>query len=45
MGKTKIHSRQLSPRGGDLWCEDKGEAVVIGGESSLVIDGHIRLPN
>jgi len=44
MGKKKIHSRQLSPRGGDLWCEDKGEAVVIGGESSLVIDGHIRLP-
>ncbi len=44
MGRKKIHSRQLSPRGGDLWCEDKGEAVVIGGESSLVIDGHIRLP-
>ena len=44
MGKTKIHSRQLSPRGGDLWCEDQGEKVVIGGETSLVIDGTIRLP-
>jgi predicted PhzF superfamily epimerase YddE/YHI9 len=44
IGKTKIHSRQLSPRGGDLWCEDRGETVVIGGESSLVIDGTIRLP-
>jgi PhzF family phenazine biosynthesis protein len=44
LGKTRIHSRQLSPRGGDLWCEDKGEAVMIGGESRLVIDGTIRLP-
>jgi PhzF family phenazine biosynthesis protein len=44
MGKTKIHSRHLSPRGGDLWCENKGEKVVIAGETSLVIDGTIRLP-
>ena len=44
LGKKKIHSRQLSPRGGDLWCEDKGQTIVIGGESNLVIDGHIRLP-
>jgi predicted PhzF superfamily epimerase YddE/YHI9 len=44
LGKKKIHSRQLSPRGGDLWCEDRGEVIVIGGESSLIIDGHIRLP-
>jgi len=43
MGKRKIHSRQLSPRGGDLWCEDQGDKVVIGGETSLVIDGSIRL--
>jgi PhzF family phenazine biosynthesis protein len=45
MGKARIHSRQLSPRGGDLWCEDKGETVVIAGETSLVIDGTIRLPD
>jgi PhzF family phenazine biosynthesis protein len=44
MGKAKIHSRHLSPRGGDLWCENKGEKVVIAGETSLVIDGTIRLP-
>jgi predicted PhzF superfamily epimerase YddE/YHI9 len=42
-GKARIHSRHLSPRGGDLWCEDKGETVAIAGESSLVIDGTIRL--
>ncbi|HVY98922.1 MAG TPA: PhzF family phenazine biosynthesis protein [Dongiaceae bacterium] len=45
LGKKKIHSRQLSPRGGDLFCEDRGEVIVIGGESSLVIDGTIRLPD
>ncbi len=44
MGKTEIHSRQLSPRGGDLWCEAKGGSVVIGGQTNLVIDGTIRLP-
>jgi predicted PhzF superfamily epimerase YddE/YHI9 len=44
LGKKKIHSRQLSPRGGDLFCEDKGAVIVIGGDSRLVIDGTIRLP-
>jgi predicted PhzF superfamily epimerase YddE/YHI9 len=45
LGKKQIHSRQLSPRGGDLFCEDKGEIVVIGGDSLLIIDGTIRLPD
>jgi predicted PhzF superfamily epimerase YddE/YHI9 len=44
MGKARIHSRQLSPRGGDLWCEAKGDLVAIGGETRLVIDGTIHLP-
>ena len=44
LGRKKIHSRQLSPRGGDLFCEDKGAVIVIGGDSRLVIDGTIRLP-
>lgn len=44
LGKKNLHSRQLSPRGGDLFCEDRGEVIVIGGESRLVIDGTIRLP-
>jgi len=45
LGRAKIHSRQLSPRGGDLWCEDRGDSVIIAGETSLVIDGTIRLPD
>ena len=45
LGKTNIHSRQLSPRGGDLYCEDRGNMVMIGGQTCLVIDGHLTLPN
>jgi len=45
LGKRKIHSCQLSARGGHLWCEDRGDSVVIGGETSLVIEGTIRLPD
>lgn len=44
LGKKQIHSRQLSPRGGDLFCEDQGEVIEIGGDSLLIIDGTIRLP-
>ena len=44
MGKTRLHSRHLSPRGGDLWCEAVGEEVVIAGETCLVIEGTIELP-
>jgi len=44
LGKTKIHSRQLSERGGNLWCEDKGDTVAIAGETCLVIKGTLRLP-
>ena len=44
LGKAKIHSRQLSARGGDLWCEDKRDTVAIAGETCLVIEGTLRLP-
>lgn len=44
LGRTRLHSRQLSPRGGDLWCEMAGDEVLIAGQSSLVVEGRIRLP-
>jgi predicted PhzF superfamily epimerase YddE/YHI9 len=44
LGRAKLHSRQLSARGGDLWCEDRGEYVAIAGETCLIIEGTIRLP-
>lgn len=44
MGKREIHSRHLSSRGGDLWCELGDGNVTISGESILVIEGTMRLP-
>lgn len=45
MDKKSLHSRQLSARGGDLWCELAGEEVVIAGQSRLVIAGKAELPD
>jgi len=44
LGRTEIHSRQLSPRGGDLWCRLDGDSVVISGESKTFLAGTIELP-
>ncbi|MGD1094409.1 MAG: PhzF family phenazine biosynthesis protein [Bryobacteraceae bacterium] len=43
LGKTKLHARQISPRGGELWCEDRGERVRIAGEAVKFLQGHIEL--
>ncbi|HTV76440.1 MAG TPA: PhzF family phenazine biosynthesis protein [Candidatus Baltobacteraceae bacterium] len=44
-GKTKLYARQLSKRGGELFCEDAGERVRIGGNAVLYSRGEIELPN
>lgn len=44
LGKRAIHSRQLSARGGELWCEARGDQIAIAGETCLVLDGAVRLP-
>jgi len=43
LGKNSLHSRQLSARGGDLWCADKGDCIAIAGESCVILDGTVRL--
>lgn len=45
LGKTSIHSRHLSPRGGDLWCELDGRGVSIAGDTITTIEGRISFPN
>jgi len=35
LGKKLMAARQLSKRGGQLWCEDAGERVNIGGKVAL----------
>ncbi|MCB1500205.1 MAG: PhzF family phenazine biosynthesis protein [Bauldia sp.] len=44
LGRTSIHSRQMSPRGGDLWCRLDGDNVVISGESKAFLAGALDLP-
>ena len=35
LGKTILHAHQLSDRGGELFCENKGERVTISGKAVL----------
>jgi PhzF family phenazine biosynthesis protein len=41
LGKPALRARQVSARGGDVRCEDRGERVLIAGQAALVITGTI----
>lgn len=41
LGKDKLYARQLSKRGGELFCELAGNRVKIGGEATLYLKGEI----
>lgn len=43
LGKTELFARQISARGGDLFCELRGERVKIGGNAALYLKGEIYL--
>jgi PhzF family phenazine biosynthesis protein len=43
LGKKKLHAYQASPRGGELWCEDRGERVIISGKAVPFLEGTISL--
>jgi PhzF family phenazine biosynthesis protein len=42
--KTRLFARQVSARGGELWCEDRGERVSIAGRCVKYLEGTIELP-
>ena len=44
LGKKELFARQISPRGGELFCEDRGDRVGIGGEALTYVEGRIHLP-
>lgn len=44
LGKRELHARQLSRRGGELYCEDRGARVGIGGTAVTYVEGTIHLP-
>ncbi|HEX4405167.1 MAG TPA: PhzF family phenazine biosynthesis protein [Polyangia bacterium] len=39
LGKPALRARQVSVRGGDVRCEDRGARVLIAGQAALVIKG------
>ncbi|HTP89480.1 MAG TPA: PhzF family phenazine biosynthesis protein [Bryobacteraceae bacterium] len=43
LGKKTMFARQVSARGGELWCEDLGDRVLISGHAVEVIQGAITL--
>jgi PhzF family phenazine biosynthesis protein len=44
LGKKKLFARQISRRGGELWCEDRGNRVGIGGRAVKYLQGQIAVP-
>jgi PhzF family phenazine biosynthesis protein len=43
LGKKRLHALQVSPRGGELFCEDRGDRVAISGRAVRFLQGTIEL--
>jgi len=43
LGRKDLHALQLSQRGGELFCQDQGDRVVIGGQAALYLQGWITI--
>ncbi len=43
LGKTRLEARQVSARGGELLCEDRGDSVGIAGRAVKFMEGTIVL--
>jgi len=43
LGKTQLQARQVSARGGELFCEHRGERVTIAGRAVRYLEGTIHL--
>jgi PhzF family phenazine biosynthesis protein len=43
LGKEKMTAKQLSQRGGDIYCEQKGERVIMGGQCVFYMRGEIEI--
>lgn len=43
LGKSELFARQVSARGGELFCRDRGTRVSIGGNAVLYLKGEIHV--
>jgi len=45
LGKSKLFGKQVSQRGGELWCEDLGARIKIAGHVAPYLEGVIEAPD
>lgn len=43
LGKSRLHARQLSQRGGELWCEMAGDRVLLQSSAVLTMRGTLSI--
>jgi PhzF family phenazine biosynthesis protein len=43
LGKSEMFARQVSARGGEIWCRHRGDRVTIAGKCAPYLDGWIEL--
>jgi PhzF family phenazine biosynthesis protein len=43
LGRNQLFARQVSARGGELWCEDRGARVSVAGRAALYLEGTIEV--
>ena len=43
LGKSKLNARQLSERGGELWCELVGNRVLLTGKAVVTLEGLLSI--
>jgi len=43
LGKNELHALQLSKRGGELWCEQKDDRVIMKGRAVFYMQGEITI--
>jgi PhzF family phenazine biosynthesis protein len=44
LGRAKLVAHQVSPRGGELHCEHRGDRVIMSGRCTLFLTGNIHYP-
>ncbi len=43
LGRSALRARQISARGGELFCEDRGDRVAVTGRAVCYLEGRIRV--
>ncbi len=43
LGKTPLHARQVSQRGGELWCDMNQDRVTVKGRAVMTLEGELKI--